>query len=67
MGEVKHRVVTTDYAADGTPIMDHHEPVDSFEEARMDAEQLKDEHAIVSVHRYAGGEPDLLWSTRADD
>jgi len=24
---VKHRVVTTDYADDGTPILDHHDAV----------------------------------------
>jgi hypothetical protein len=63
---VKHRVVTTDYDDDGTPILVHHDVVDTFEEARMDAELLKDKHAIVSIYRYTGGEPDLLWSTRAE-
>jgi hypothetical protein len=63
---VKHRVQTTDYADDGTPIINHYEAVDSFEEARQAAERLKNDHAVVSVYRYTGGEPDLLWSTRAE-
>jgi hypothetical protein len=62
---VECRIVTTDYADDGTPIADHHDAVDTFQDARMDGEQLKDQHAIVSVYRYTGGEPDLLWSSRA--
>jgi hypothetical protein len=63
---VKYRVVTTDYADDGTPIVDHHEAVDTFADARLDAEQLKDQHADVSVYRYSDGVPDLLWSSRAN-
>ena len=63
---MRHGVVTTDYADDGTPIVDHHEAVDTFEEARKQAEQLRDEHEVVSVYRYAAGEPEELWSTRAD-
>lgn len=64
---MKHRIVTTDYADDGTPIVDHSEWVDTFDEARASAEQLKDQHAVVSVYRYTSGEPDLLWSTRGED
>jgi hypothetical protein len=33
----------------------------------MHAERLGAQYAIVSVYRYAGGEPDLLWSSAADD
>ncbi len=54
---MKYRVVTTDYADDGTPTIEHHEAVETFEDARMDAEQLKGRHAVVSVYRYGGGEP----------
>jgi hypothetical protein len=63
---LKYRVVTTDYAPDGKPTIEHHEAVEPFEEARMDAELIKGQHAIVSVFRYGGGEADLLWSTRAE-
>jgi len=58
---MRYRVVTT--APDGTRIVDHHD----FENARMDAEQMKSDHAVVSVYRDTGGEPDLLWSSRIDD
>ena len=61
-----YRVVTTDYADDGTAIVDHHDAVETFEDARMDAEQLRARHAVVSVYRYGGGEPDLLWSSRGE-
>ena len=63
---MKYRVVTTDYAEDGKPRLEHHEAVETFDEARMHADQLKGQHAIVSVYRYSGGEPDLLWSSRAE-
>jgi hypothetical protein len=67
MRTVKYRVVTRDHADDGTPIVNHHDTVDTFEEARMHAERLREQHAIVSVYRYAGGEPDVLWSSAADE
>ena len=63
---MKYRVVTIDYADDGTPTVEHHDVDGSFEDARMDAEQLKDKHAVVSIYLSAGGERALLWSTRAD-
>ena len=62
---MKYRIVSIDYADDGTPTVDHHDVDGSFEDARMDAERLKDKHAVVSIYLYAGGDRALLWSTRA--
>jgi hypothetical protein len=59
---VNYRVVTTDYADNGTSIVEYHDVEGAFEDARRDAEK----HVVVSVYRYTSGEPDLLWSTRAE-
>lgn len=63
---MKHRIITTDHNTDGGRTVDHHEVDGGFEEARAQAEQMRDKHAVVSICRYTGGEPDLLWSTRAE-
>ena len=67
---MKYRGVTTDYADDGTAPIDHHDAVETFEDAGMLAEgggvAGGNQHAVVSVNRYGGGEPDLPWSSRAE-
>ena len=57
--------VTTDTDDDGTHRVEHHEAGETFADARLLAEQLKDQHDVVSVYRYSGGVPDLMWSSHA--
>ena len=63
---MNYRVVTTDIADDGTRRVEHYEAGETFGDARLLAEQLKDQHDVVSIYRYSGGVADLMWSTRPE-